>query len=89
MLDGDIYAILHLPFTPPAPQHPPSSFVVVTPSETGTGFTFCGGAQRRERLIAKKQRSKQRSVMVEQKWTSGMNMNVGEANLLNETADGP
>ena len=82
--------ILHLPFTPPAAQHPPSSFIVLTPSETGKGFTLCGGARRRERLIAKEQRSKQRSVMVEQKWTSeGMNVNVGEANLLNETADGP
>lgn len=40
----DIYAILHLPFTPPAPQHPRSSFVVVTPLETGTGLTLGDGA---------------------------------------------
>lgn len=62
---GDIYAILHLPFMPLAQQHLPSSFVVVTPSETGTGLKFGGGVRRREKLVAAEQRSKQRSVMVE------------------------
>ncbi len=65
LLMGDIYAILHLSFMPPAPQHPPSSFVVVAPSETGTGLKFGGGVRRRETLVAVEQRSKQRSVMVE------------------------
>lgn len=32
-----------MPFMLPAPQHPSSSFVVVTPSETGTGLTLGGG----------------------------------------------
>lgn len=76
---GDIYAILHLPFIPPTPWHPPSSFVVATPSETGTGLTLAAGARRREKPAGVEQRCEQRSVMVEQKWMSCMKMNARKA----------
>lgn len=91
MLIGDIYAVLYFPFMPPAPQHPPGSvFVVVTPSESGTGLTLTVGARRREKLVAVEQRCEQRHVMVEQKWASCMKINIQKKpNLLNETVGGP
>lgn len=43
LLMGGIYARLHFPFIPPMSQHPPSSFVVASPSETSTGLTRKAG----------------------------------------------